>query len=58
MILYIRCNCGRNKVLASKYKILGYEIRAINISQKWRQEAAKYKARVPFVVENGNITEL
>lgn len=58
MILYIKCQCGRYKLLARKYQEEGYEIRLINMNPEWRKEAKDYHAKLPFTVVNGQVTEI
>lgn len=58
MICYIKCACGRYKVLARKMSDKGYEVRYVNLSAQWKKEALSYKAKLPFSVVNGMVTEL
>jgi len=57
MILYISCLCGYNKLLASKYKVDGFEIRATNLSNEWRDEVKAYSLKLPFKVVDGVASE-
>jgi prephenate dehydrogenase len=58
MIGYIKCLCGSNKLLARKLKEQGYDVRVVNLNPEYRKEAAAYKTKLPFTVENGIITKL
>lgn len=57
-IFYLKCMCGRNKLLASSMKEQGYDVRVTSKNVEWRREAAEYKAKLPFTVVNGKVTEL
>lgn len=50
MILYIKCVCGANKLLAQKFAREGYEIRAINMNPIWRVAYKAYEMKLPFIV--------
>lgn len=50
--------CGRNKLLASNMKEKGYDVRVTSKNVEWRRKAAEYKAKLPFTVVDGKVTEL
>lgn len=58
MILFMKCRCGRNKLLAKQYAQQGYEIKYINLNPSWRKEAESYKTKLPFKVTNGVVERL
>lgn len=43
----------KDKLLSSKFKRLGYEVRNISKNPEWRKEAKSYNLGLPFIVENG-----
>lgn len=57
-ICYLKCLCGRNKLLAVKMQKDGYEVRVTSKNPDWRREASNYKIRLPFVVVNGEVKKL
>lgn len=57
-LLYIRCLCGYSKLLVKKYQELGYEIRDVNNSIQYRNEAKIYGLKLPFKVVDGEATKI
>ena len=54
MIFYTKCLCRtQDKLLAKKYRDLGYEVRDIRTDIEWRKHARSFNVRFPFVVVNG-----
>lgn len=49
-ILYISCTCGYNKLLANKYSLDGYQIRAVNLNNDWKLKSMSYGIDLPFIV--------
>ena len=58
MTAYLRCLCGRNKLLAKTLREQGYDVVVINMNPERKAEAASYKTRMPFKVTNGVIERL
>jgi len=59
MIAYFKCLCtAHSRLMANRLQGLGYEIREIRKNRDWRNEALAYKAKLPFTVNNGEVTEL
>lgn len=52
MVAYLKCACGRYKLLAKKLAEQGYEIRYVNMNPAWKKEAQLYNLRLPFIVED------
>lgn len=54
MIAYFKCLCrSSDKVLAKRYKEQGIEVRVTKNNTAYRDEAAKFKTKMPFLVDNG-----
>jgi len=59
MIAFFKCLCtAQSRLLANRLQGLGYEIRETRKNREWREEALTYKAKMPFTVNNGEVTEL
>lgn len=56
--IFLKCLCGRNKTLAAKFQKEGYKVKVTSKNVEWRREAASYKAKLPFKVVDGEVTEL
>lgn len=59
MIAYFKCLCtARYRLMAKALQDKGYEIREIRKNREWRDEALQFKVKLPFTVNNGEVTEL
>lgn len=60
MIVYFRCLCKVSDKMEAKRLKDQYsaEIRIVKDNSVWRQEAASYGMRLPFIVENGEARPL
>jgi len=58
-ICYMKCVCtSANKALVKKLQSEGYEIKDIRKKFEWRIEARQYSAKLPFLVVDGEVTEI
>lgn len=58
MIYYVRCLCrSTEKLYAKQLQKQGVEIRVTKNNPEWRKEAAAYKTKLPFFVENGEVVQ-
>lgn len=56
MIAYVKCSTcsARDRLLVSKLKSLGFEVRDVRKNRQWRIEAREYEVPLPFWVKDGN----
>lgn len=60
MIVYFKCLCKAAEKLEAKrlQEIHNAEIRVTKNNPAWREEAAKYKMKLPIIVEDGKARPL
>jgi hypothetical protein len=60
MIVYFKCLCRSAEKLEAKRlrETHNAVIRVVKNNPEWRKEVAKYKMKLPFIVENGEARPL